>query len=79
MYMDYFHQIIVLSEYGFCPMNDNQRIYPFSLQGTMRGPLSESDCSSEIVVLIASGNSEGSDELVHTRSPSRAFAARKPK
>ena len=47
-----FIKLLFMSEYGFCPMNDYDRIkilaktdIPFLLQGIRRGPLSESDCS----------------------------------
>ena len=45
-----FIKLLFMSEYGFCPMNYNQDCrqngYPLTLQGIIRGPLSESDCSS---------------------------------
>ena len=65
--MDYFHQTIVMFEYGFCQMNDYQdfrqisqlgiKIFAkmdilFLLLGIRQGPLSESDCSSFIEIFI---------------------------
>ena len=45
-----FIKLLFMSECEFCLMNNNedcrQNRYPFSLQGIMRGPLLESDCSS---------------------------------
>ena len=42
-------KLLFMSEYGFCPMNDNQdgrqNGYPI-FTGIKRGPLWESDCSS---------------------------------
>ena len=41
-------QLLFMSEYGFCPMNDYQDFCQnrYSPQGIRWGPLSESDCSS---------------------------------
>ena len=53
-----FIKLLFMSENWFCLMNNNQgerqNGYPFSLQGIMRGPLSESDCSSFILKLNCS-------------------------
>ena len=58
-YMDYFYQTIIHVRIWICPMNDNQDCLKivaetdisFSLQGIMRGPLSESDCFSSFLAL----------------------------
>ena len=48
--MNDFINLLFMSEYGFCPMNNDQDCrqneYSFSLQGIVQGPLSESDCYS---------------------------------
>ena len=45
-----FIKLLFMSEYVFCPMNDNEECrqngYPFSLQDITRDPLSEPGCSS---------------------------------
>ena len=44
-------KLLSMSEYGFCPMNDNQDClqigYPLFTTGHCAGPLFEFDCSSE--------------------------------
>ena len=46
-----FIELLVMSDYGFCPMNSNQNCrqtaeYPLFTAGHYVDPLSESDCSS---------------------------------
>ena len=56
-YMLYFYETIVLSEYWFCPMNDNQDFrqnrYPLFTAGHYAGPMSESDCSSLVLKMLS--------------------------